>query len=617
MTLRFAFPKTLSLYLSVTVLVTALSACAVPNPKIADSGHKIIKVEKGEAPAFKTVEINGVEFKQSRSPVGEYGGTYYDASIGRAPKTFNPLVSMDATSTMIGGLMFTGLTDTDAYSGESIPHLAKSVEIRPDNRTYIVTLRKGLQWSDGHPLTADDVVFTWNDIIKPGLGNPSNRDVVLINGKFPDITKVDDLTVKFVTPEPFAPFKGSLGNNILPKHIIEPVIRNNPKAFDSFWGVTANPSSFVVNGPFIIDKYISGQRVVLKRNPKYFMVDKRGNSLPYLGRYIIEFVQDQNAEILQFEQGRLDSLSVPGNQVFYIKHLQNPDFRMYDLGPATGTTFLVFNMNPRKNKQGKPYVSPVKQKWFRDLNFRRAVDYAIRRDQIVQNILMGVGSPLFTAESLASVYLNKDLAKGHPHDMEKAREYLRASGFTWNKQNQLLDRDGNRVEFELITNSGNLERESVGVSIKEDLEQLGIRVNFKPIDFNVLVGKMGTAEWEGVVLGLTGSAIEPNGGKNVWESTGALHLFNQRNPATDMPGTDFLEPWERELDMLFNKGATTLETEKRKAIYNQYQQVVYDNLPMIYLYSPKSIVAVRTRIRNFAPTPLGTFHNIESIWIKD
>jgi peptide/nickel transport system substrate-binding protein len=562
------------------------------------------------------VEIDGVEFKQSRFPVGQFGGSFYDASIGRGPKTFNVLASTDATSSMIGGMMFTGLTETDAYTGETVPHLAKSVEIAPDNTTYTVTLRKGLTWSDGHPLTADDVVFTWNDIILKGLGNKSNLDVVSINGVPPVVRKIDDLTIEFKTPQPFAPFKGNLGSSILPKHVVEPVIRKDPKAFDSFWGVSSSPKSFVVNGPFMMEEYISGQRVVLKRNPNYFMVDAQGRRLPYLDRYVIDFVQDQNAQLLQFEQGHIDSLSVPGNQVFYVKHLQTPEFKMYDLGPASGTTFLVFNLNPRKNKDGKPYVSPIKSAWFRDLNFRKAIDYAVRRDQIVQNILMGVGAPLFTAESLSSVFLNKAIAQGHPSDLEKAREYLRASGFTWDSQGQLHDRHGNRVEFELSTNTGNLERESVGVAIKEDLQKLGIKVNFKPIDFNVLVGRMDTAQWEAIILGLTGSPIEPHGGKNVWESQAALHLFNQRKPGEDMPGTDIIEPWERQIDALFNQGATTLELEKRREIYNQFQQIAYDNVPFIYLYSPNAIVAIRDRIQNLDPTPLGTFHNIESIWVK-
>ena len=594
------------------------AACSLPKTQLVDSGHAILQVKPHSAPLFHTVMQNGIEFKQSRSPQGQFGGTFYEASIGRNPKTFNPIVSTDATSSQIAGLMFVGLADTDAYTGETVPHLAKTIEIKPDNRTYLVTLRKGLQWSDGQPLTADDVVYTWNELIKKGLGNASFRDVISVNNQLPEVIKVDDLTIRFVTPRPFAPFKGNLSTPILPKHIVEPIIRNNPKAFDSLWGVTAPPKSFVVNGPFILDDYLSGQRVTLKRNPLYFMVDPAGHRLPYLDRYVITFVQDFNAELLQFEQGYIDSLPVPGSEVFYVKHLSSPDFRLYDLGPSSGTLFLMFNLNNRRNKEtGQPYVDPIKARWFQNLQFRQAVDWAIRRDQIVQNILMGVGAPLYTAESLSSVYLNKTLAKGHPADVAKARAFLQAGGFHWNPAGQLLDDQNHPVVFELTTNTGNLERESVGVNLKEDLEQLGMKVNFKPIDFNVLVGKMDSSDWEAMIIGLTGSPIEPHSGKNVWQSTGSMHIFNQRNPKTDLPGSDHPYPWETQLDQLFDAGASTLDPVERHHIYDHYQQVVYDALPFIYLYSPKSIVAIRTRIQNVDPTPLGIFHNIESIWVKN
>ncbi len=591
-----------------------LAACAPPP---VDNGQPIIYVKSHLIPPAKTVDIDGAEYLQSRYPAGQFGGTFYTASIGQGPKTFNPLDAMDATSGDIAGLMFVGLTQTDPYTGKTIPYLAKSITIKPDKMTYIVKLRKGLVWSDNRPIIADDVVFTWQDIIGKGLGNKSNLDVNTIDGKFPTVKKIDNLTVEFKTPKPFAPFEGNLGTAILPKHIIEPVIKNNPNAFDSFWGVTASPKSFVVNGPFLISEYISSQRVILKRNPHFFMVDHQGRHLPYLDRYVIDFVQDLNAQILAFEQGHLDTIGVPGNQVYYVKHLKAPHFNLYDLGPSSGTTFIAFNLNPRKNKSGKPYVDPKTSRWFRDLNFRKAVDYAIHRNQIVQNILMGVGKPLFTAEGLSSIYLNKKLAEGHPYNLQEAKAYLKKSRFYWDSQGQLHDKDGNRVEFEMITNSGNTERESVGVALKDDLKILGMKVDFKPIDFNVLVGEMDSSAWESVILGLTGSPIEPNGGKNVWESDAALHLFNQRHPSEDMPGTDIMEPWEKQLDQLFDEGATTIDPQKRHQIYAEYQQVVYDNLPLIYLYSPNTIVAVRKRIQNVDPTPLGgTFPNIESIWVK-
>lgn len=595
-----------------------LFGCAPPSPKVDDSGIQIQKISQTiiQKP-FETLLVNGLEAKVSRDPLGQFGGTFFTASPGRGPKTFSPLASKDATSSSIGGLMFVGLLETDAYSGQMAPHLAKSVEILPDKITYLVTLRKGLTWSDGHPLTADDVVFTWNELIKPGLGNPSNRDVILVDGKLPSVEKVDDLTIKFKTPTPFAPFMENLSTSIYPKHVVAPIIHKNPKQFDSLWGVSADPKTFVTNGPFMLEEYQSGQRVTLKRNPRYFMVNTEGQRLPYLDRYVIDFVQDENAQFLLFQQNRIDELGVPGSQVFDMRHLQNVSFKMFDLGPASGSQFLVFNLNPRKNKEtNQYYVRPEASRWFRDVNFRKAIDYAIDRDAMVMNILRGVGKPLFTAESLASTYLNKSIAMGHPRDLEASRALLKASGFTWDKAQRLIDKQGHLVEFELATNSGNLGREATGVQVKNDLAEIGIKVDFRPIDFNVLVGRMDTASWEAIIMGLTGSNTEPHGGKNVWTSTGGLHLMNQRIEATDSSRSLIRDPWEVELDTLFNTGAKTIGYEKRRPIYEAYQKVISDNALMLYLYCPNSILAIRTRVQNFSPTPFGAFHNIESIWVK-
>jgi len=243
------------------------------------------------------------------------------------------------------------------------------------------------------------------------------------------------------------------------------------------------------------------------------------------------------------------------------------------------------------------------------LNFRTALDYAIDRNAMVSNVLYGVGAPLFTAESLSSIYLNKNLAQGHPKNPKKARELLQKSGFYY-KNKKLFDKTGNRVEFELLTNSGNTERESVGVIIKQDLEEIGIKVNFKPIEFNSLVGKlMNTYDWDTVIIGLTGSPLEPHSGRSVWSATGTMHIFNMNNPKPLF--------WEKQLDDIFEAASKVLDFNKRKAYYDKYQQIVYEQKPMIYLYSPVLMVAVRNTLGNIDPTPLGgSTHNIEEIYIK-
>ncbi|MGD9580225.1 MAG: ABC transporter substrate-binding protein [Vampirovibrionia bacterium] len=481
---------------------------------------------------YQTKTVNGTDYLISRGKVGKYGGTLFLATIGQGPQTFNPWVSKDATSTDMGGIMFESLLTTEPYTGNVTPRLALSYSISEDCKEYVVKLRHGLKWSDNKPITADDVVFTWNDIIGAGYGNTSSRDNLLVEDQFPKITKIDNYTVKFNTSKPFAPFLRSMGGvPIAPKHILQKVVRKGKTDFDSFWGADAKPESFVVSGMFKLSYYSTGERVEFKRNPNYFMMDKKGNVLPYLDKYVTYIVGDMNNTLLKFKAGQLDILDVPGNNVAKIKEEEmkkGSDFTMYNLGPTTSTMFLVLNLNNRKNAKSKDYyVDKIKQNWFQDVNFRKAVEWGIDRKNIVNNVVQGVGAPLFTAESLTSIYLNKDIAQGHKRSIDKAKEYLNKSGFEL-KDDKLYDKDGNRVKFTLLTNAGNTEREAIGVIIKEDLEELGMKINFKPLAFNALVAKLTSSlDWDAVIIGLTGSPLEPHTGRNVWSSQGALHMFNQ------------------------------------------------------------------------------------------
>ena len=560
----------------------------------------------------KNVTINGVDYIQTDLPAGKFGGTMINSTIGEGPKTFNPFNSKDATSSTFADIMYDGLVTIDPVSGQYIPKLAKSFEINGND--YIVHLRHGVKWSDGKPITADDVYFTWKNIILDGYGNTSTRDSISVDGKLPTVQKIDNYTVKFTTPKPFAPFLASLSTPIAPKHIFKPAVKKGKEFFDTFMSTNINPKDLVTSGPFRMVEYVPAQRAVYKRNPDYYVINSKGEKLPYLDKIIYLIVGDANNEVLKFEGGELDVIGVKGSDVPRFKERQeHSDFSMVNLGPDNGTMYLSMNLNDRKDENGKPYVDPIKGKWFRDLNFRKAVDLVIDRENMVYNIANGFAKPLFTPESLNSIFLNEEL-KPYPRDVDKAKEFLRASGFTWDKKGRLRDKDGNRVEFDLLTNAGNSEREAIGVMIKQDLEDLGMKVNFKPIEFNSLVNKLlSTYEWDMVVMGLTGSPLEPNGGKNVWLSNGALHMYNQRKPTE--AGINLL-PWEKELDYLFEKGATALSFEDRKKYYDRYQEIIYNEKPMIYLYSPVRISAIRNKFKNVYPTSLGgVIHNIEEIYI--
>ena len=564
-------------------------------------------------PIPKNVTVNGVDYLQSQAGIGKFGGTFVSSTIGEGPKTFNPFNTKDNISAQMSEIMYDGLVTTNPVTGETIPKLAKSFSV--NGKEYIVNLRHGLKWSDGKPITADDVVFTWQNIIFDGFGNTSTRDSVMIDGKLPTVEKIDDYTVKFVTPEPFAPFLRMLSSPIAPKHIFQPAVSRGREYFDGFLSTNTNPKEFVTSGAFRLKEYVPAQRVVFERNPNYYEINKDGKKLPYLDKLVYLIVGDINNQVLKFEGGELDEISLQGANVARFKEMEkHSDFSVFNIGPDTGTMYLSMNMNNRKNEKGKYYVDQKKQVWFQDKNFRQAVDYALDRKNMVFNIANGLGYPLFTPETLNSIFLNKNL-KPYDKNIEKSKELLKKSGFTWDKAGHLIDRFGNHVEFDLYTNAGNTEREAIGVMVKQDLEDLGMKVNFKPIEFNSLVNKlMASLDWDMVIMGFTGSPLEPNGGKNVWLSDGTLHIFNQR---LERDANSPRYAFEKRIDYLYTQGALATKFEDRKKYYDEYQAIVYDEKPLIYIYSPIRIVALRNKFKNIYPTSLGgVTHNIEEVFIE-
>ena len=564
----------------------------------------------------KTVTINGVDYLQSQAPIGKFGGTLTSSTIGEGPKTFNPFNSKDNISSIMSEIMYDGLLTTDAVTGQPIPKLAKSFIISDNGLDYIVELRKGIKWSDGKPITADDVVYTWDEIIFAGLGNTSTRDSIIVDGKLPTVHKLDNYTVKFTTPKPFAPFVRMLSTPIAPKHIFKPASDKGVEYFESFLSTNTKPENFVISGAFKLKEYVPAQRVVYEKNPNYYVINTDDQKLPYLDRLVYLIVGDLNNEVLKFEAKELDLINLQGSKVARYKAMESySDFVLHNLGPDTGTMYLAMNLNNRKNSKGQFYVNPIKQMWFQDKNFRLAVDFAIDRSNIVLNIANGIGAPLFTAESLNSIFLNKDL-KAYSKNIEESKNLLAKSGFYWDKKGVLFDKLGNRVEFDLLTNAGNTEREAIGVMIKQDLEDLGMKVNFKPIEFNSLVNKLvSSLDWDMVIMGFTGSPLEPNGGKNVMMSDGTLHVYNMRLPNEKKSQKyDF----EKRIDELFIKGALATKFDERKKYYDEYQKIVYEEKPFIYLYAPTRIVAIRSKFKNVFPTSLGgVIYNLEEIYIGD
>lgn len=541
------------------------------------------------------------------------------------PKTFNSALSQEQSAVL--PLIGEGLITENGVTGEIEPALAESWQFSGDQRITF-TLREGLKWSDGKPLTADDVIFTYKDIYFNEKIPTDTRDVLRIgeSGALPSVRKLDERRVEFTTPEPFAPFLRITGIGLYPAHILRESVTsldsNGSPKFLSTWGTGTNPADIVVCGPYRIESYAASQRVVLRRNPHYWRKNAQGNPMPYIERVVLQIVESTDTDLLQFRSGGLDATSVSPEYYSLLKQQSGlGDFTIYNGGPTLNMVFISFNLN-KGRRNGRPLVNPIRSRWFNMVPFRQAVNYAIDRQTILNNIFQGIGelenSPI---ASQSPYYLSpKEGLKVYNYDPQRAKELLLGAGFKYGANQQLFDSDGNRVRFTLITNSGNKIREAMGSQIKRDLAKVGIQVDFNPIAFNTLSEKLSNSlDFECFLLSIGGGGFEPNSGANTWTPDGGLHAFNQSALPGQTPivGREVTN-WEREIGRLYIQGAQELDEAKRKAIYGETQRLAQEYLPFIYLVNPLSLEAVRDRIQGVQYSALGgALWNIYELKVTD
>ena len=593
---------TRSRFLALLLLAAALALAACGDGDDEGDGGDGDEPDTPEA-IVGSLKENAAAFEYE---IGEPGGTITSSTIGE-PLTFNLALANDAYSAGLLGLLFDGLTKVSWLTDEVEPALAESWEHSEDGLTWTFSLRRDVTWHDGQPFTAHDVDFTFNRIIY-NEDIPTNTRAAFIfrfleDGEWVEdtmtVTAVDDYTVRFVLPTSFAPFIRSMGTAIYPRHILEPHVDGG--AFNSVWGIDADPATVIGTGPFTIERYTPGERVVLLRNPNYWLKDAEGNSLPYIETVVHLLVDDIEAELALFEAGETDVHGVTGEEYAGLKPLEEDgNFTIYRRGPAFGTTFLAFNQNPGSNAEsGAPYVAPEKLTWFSNQPFRQAVAHAIDKERIVAEVMHDLGYPQWAAISpAAGDFHNPDVRK-YEYDVEAANDILDSLGWTDSDGDGVReDGAGNPIEFSLITNEGNTVREQVAMRIAEGLAALGLKANYQAIDFGDVVERLVTSyEWEAVVIGLTGGT-EPHDGMGVWHSSADLHLWN---PKQEAPATD----WEAQIDELYILGSQELDREKRVEHYRQAQAIAAQHVPLIYTTLSERLSAVRNVFGNTTPTLYG------------
>jgi peptide/nickel transport system substrate-binding protein len=584
------------------LLATSAAACMpAPDDEEGTSAHKV-----AERPSYAPV-------------VGKAGGTIAYATFGE-PKTFNPGVAAESSSTDIINRCFLMLTDFDGRTGEDIPSLAEKWELQPDKLTYIYTLRPNLKWSDGQPLTADDVVFSFQDVAMNYPAIPNNmHDGLMIDGQYITVKKLDDRRIQFRSPKPFGPAVKAIGGIwILPKHVLGDAVKQKDASgklkFNAMWGVDSDVTKIVCNGPFKLAEYLPGQRTVMVRNPYYWDHDRAGKSLPYIDRYVWYSVKDYAAMLLKFKAGEVD-VNEPMRPADYeiMKPLEKyGNFTIHEGGPAARSDFLILNMTDARDKQGKPYLEPYKTAWFRNLHFRKALQHAVDRQTMINSVYRGLAAPCLSANVPNGSVFYTTKVTDHPYSLDKAKDELKAGGFSWDAQGKLHDAAGHAVAFTLTTNTGNTNRDAQCNILRTDWNKLGMAVDYKPIEFNVMVGKIDeTHDFDVVLMGLNlVGSTDPHNGINSWLLDGKMHMMNKGEGTSHMP-------WEYEFQDLYQRAAKSIDQNERIKLYNQGMRMEADYLPYVYTVSQTHLTGMSNRIGNGYPTALGySFWNIQNQFVR-
>jgi len=531
------------------------------------------------------------EYQVEETWNGKPGGTFYYWGLGD-PKTFNYDWAQETSSTDPLGFTLATLIEADEGGMPSLPGLAKDWWFSDDGLTFFVQIRDGLQWSDGAPFTIDDVYWTFVDVsfIPENTAN-GNGSYLDSNDQLPVVEIVDETTISFTWTVPQVTALRQIGfRPIMPKHILQEVVANG--TYPEFWTI-ADFDKLVGMGPFVITDYVEGVRIVFERNPYYWKVDANGVQLPYFDKLNYELLADQNTSLLRFEAGEIDLYGPTAEQFPRLAEMAAEKGWITGVGgPALGSQFVTFNFNS---------TDPVKREWFRNDGFRRAFVYAMDRDAIIESLYNGLGSPLYGPVSPSSGFYNPEIEQfAYKYSITRARLELRRGGFDWLPDGTCVDANGNPVEFVLLTNAGNVVREAISNIIVDGAAKLGIKVNFRPIDFNTVVARLTDATYEAVVIGLTGS-VDPGTGWNVYRLDGGLHFWNyppDYNPDDHITEDMYVLPdWEKRVDEIYRLQTSAVDPQDRYDLFAEFQMLFAEYQPVVFTMAQNFLYVYKNNIK--------------------
>jgi peptide/nickel transport system substrate-binding protein len=541
---------------------------------------------------------------------GRFGGRFVVGATA-SPRTFNPIMANETSSSEIIQLLFISLTDVDYRTQADIPMLARSWNLSPDGRTVTFHLRRGALFSDGQPITSADVAFCYDVVMDPKL-HPSMQDALHmdVDGQRLPFTysAPDSYTFVVSAPGPDALLLPHIANvRILPRHVLERAARAGE--FASSYTTATPPESLVTSGPFRVRAYLENQQTVLERNPYWFGVDERGRRLPYLDEVVFRVARDQDLAAQMFHAGELDGLDnvKPEDYRKYTAEAQAKGYTLHDVGPSFNTNFMWFNLKRHRpgdkgGRVGTPKVEPHKFAWFSNPAFRRAVSHAIDREAIVQGPFYGYGVKAWSIMTAGNARWYDSTLTAPDHDPDRARAILDSLGLVdRNGDGVREDAAGRPVSFSLLFNADNKLRAAMGTLVQDDLAKVGIRVIPTGLDFSTLVTRTRSDhQYEACMLGL-GSAVpaDPGMGANFWKSSGLSHYWDPKQPP-GQPST----PAEARIDALFQEHVGTPDLARRRATFHDMSQVLNDQCFVIWLPTVLLKIPVSSRFGNVHPSPM-------------
>lgn len=496
-------------------------------------------------------------------------------------------MSRDYATEVVALLTHARLIRVNRATQDVEPWLAERWTTSPDGLTYTLTLREGLQWSDGQPFTSADVVFTFEAVFDPKVKSVLASGLE-VDGQPLAVAAPDARTVVVTFPKPFGPGVSLLDNVvILPRHKLQPALTGG--TMGAAWTSSTPPADLVGMGPFVLTRYEPGQRLTFARNPHYWRRDGKGEALPYLDGLVLEIVPDADTELLRLGAGQIDMTQqqVPAEDVATVRDLERKGvLSVQEAGVALDPDVFFFNLRPAV------WATDPRGKWLATDTFRKALSHAVDREAYANTVFLGAAVPVHGPITPGNkTWFWPDLPR-YAFDQGKARALLGGLGLVNRDDDPWLEDDaGTEARFTVLSYRSTERGAQV---LKESFEAVGVAVDVVPLETGALVERLLAGKFDAIFFNYVSGSTDPAMLADFWLSSGSGHFWNISEAA---PAT----PWEAEIDSLMTRQAAAIDPAERTRLFREAQRVFSDHLPAMYFAAPRVYLAVSTRVRNLNP----------------